>query len=177
VGRTIPERAELERLQARGLEVTASRRWGWLLTDAPAAERLVVMSADAIVEPAALVSLIERSELRPGEAALMVDGGPEAANRLVKVTNGRVVSLLANRDAASADIAIRSPEAVFLARDSFSARQAFRRLARYGVLKAFDATSHFYQHECLGDGSTHGEMRRLLRSSTRQRFSNAVLGG
>jgi hypothetical protein len=142
VSRTFPEFADLEALRARGIRLTVGRRSEWPFTDVPRLDRLVVMSADAVVRPAALKSLVAHADLRPGEAALMIDHAAHIPDHFVKVSNGRVVSWVADDNAARSIIAILSGVAVLLVRDAFSVRQALRRLARYGVLKAFDAVTH-----------------------------------
>ncbi|MBI3493054.1 MAG: hypothetical protein HY047_14930 [Acidobacteria bacterium] len=138
-GQQLPDEASLARLRQRGLHVTATRRRGSPFLDAPTADVLLMMPADAVIEPATLVALIERSSLSASPAALLIDQRPEAPNRLVKLSKGRVTSFLADGDAASTDIAVISPEALFMVHDAWSARQAYRRLARFGILFAFDA--------------------------------------
>lgn len=143
-GQQLPDHASLARLRQHGPHVTTARRRGSPLLDAPAADALVMIPADTVIEPAALAALIEHSNLAPGGAVLMIDGGPHASNRLVKLSNGRVKSLAGDGDAASTDIAVLSPEAAFMVRDTWSARQAYRRLARFGILHAFDAAPHVH---------------------------------
>lgn len=157
-GEQLPDEAVLDRLRQRGLRVSATRRRGSPLLDAPFADVLLVTPADAAIEPATLVALIEQANLGPGRAFLMIDRGPEATNRIVKLSNGRVTSLIAAGDAASTDIAILSPEAVFMVRDAWSARQAHRRLARFGILRAFDPALHVYAR--LRPASDAGRMKR-----------------
>lgn len=142
-GQEIPDQAMIDRLERRGLIVTATERRGSPFLDAPTADRLVVLPAETVVDPAALVGLIARSTRMTVGAVLMIDRRLEAPNRLVKLSGDRVVSLLADGDVASTDIAILSPEAVFMARDTVSVRQAYRRLARYGILHAFDPAPCF----------------------------------
>lgn len=163
-GQQLPDEAVLERLGQRGLRVTATRRRGSPLLDAPAADVLVVIPADTVIEPAALVALIEQSNLGPGAAVLMIDRRSDAPNRLIKVTSGRVTSLLADGDAASTDIAILAPEAVFMVREAWSARQAYARLARSGILHAFDAAPYFHARlKSAGDAGQieHAYLKRL----------------
>jgi hypothetical protein len=158
VGQRLPDEAVLERLRRRGLHATSTRRRGSPLLVAPAVAAVIMLPSDTVVEPAALVSFIEWANLGPGGAALMIDRRPQVANRLVKVSDSRVTSLHEDGDAGSTDIAILSPEAVFMVRDAWSARQALRRLARFGILRAFDAAPHFYER--LGTPADAGRTER-----------------
>lgn len=181
-GQQLPDEAVLDRLGRRGLQVTATHRRGSPFLDAPGANVVVMIPAGTVIEPAALAALIEQSDSGPGAATLMIDRRPEAHNRFVTLAKGRVTSLVAGGDAASTDIAVLSPEAVFMVRDAWSARLAYRHLARFGILHAFDPAAYFdarMKSSCDAGLSEREVLKRLLDDVERARdlvASNATVG-
>lgn len=143
VGNRLPDEPIVRRLRQRGLAVTCTQTASKPFEALPPVALLVVLPIDTVMEPRAVVTLLEQARLGPGEAALAIDRRPEARPRLVDVANGFVRSLLADGHAASSDLAVLTGEAVNRVRGARSARQALQRLAVAGRLRAVSVAPYF----------------------------------
>ncbi len=113
--------------------------------DASGADGVFVIPANALIARDTLLALLRSAEHHPDAATLLVDRRPHAANRLVQLRDGRVTSLLADGEGANTDVALLSRRAVSMIGRVRSVRQAYGRLARFGVLYGADVASHTYE--------------------------------
>jgi phosphatidylglycerophosphate synthase len=158
VGECSPEEDALARVRARGLSVTCSKERCRPFEAVPSDALLVVLAAGTLAEPSAITALIERAALGAGEAALVVDGRPDARHRFVDVDNGKVRALMTDGNAAATGLALLTPEAVEIVRHASSAWAAFRRLARGTILWAVTVAPHFCER--VDDGRDRSRLER-----------------
>lgn len=141
-GPSVPDEA-LARLRARGLTITWTPTPHHPFATVPVGSLLVVLPVVTVVEPAAIVALLERAPLGAGEGVVVVDRRPEARHRFLVVENGRVRAVLAHGNAAATGAALLTPGAVELVRYAPSVRSALGRLARSKALWAISLEPRF----------------------------------
>jgi uncharacterized C2H2 Zn-finger protein len=143
VGRGQPGLASMRRLHARGLFASGLPGWPRLFAGLPAVRVLVVLDARTVVEPGALKAAIEDASTAPQQAALVVHLGPERKNSLIRVIDGRVVSVLGDGNAMSTGIAVIPGDLLPRIRGVRSMLDAMHRLSKAGKIRALNAEPYF----------------------------------
>jgi len=142
-GRHQPDLAALLRLRAQGVFAAAQLGWPRPFADLPPARTIVVLEARTIVEPEALKAMVDEGSRAPQHATLVVIQGPERKNSLIRVTDGRVVSVIGDGNAMSAGIAVIPGDLILKINGVCSMRDAIHRLSKGGTLRALSAEPHF----------------------------------
>lgn len=144
-GRRQPDLATLARLRMRGVFGTDLLGWPRLFAEMPAARRIVVLDARTVIEPAALAAVLRDAVAAPDSAWLVVDMGPERKNSLIRVTDGRIMSVMGDGNAMSSGIALIP--GTYLPKLSVvrTMQDAIHRLAKTGDLRAMSVAPYFCQ--------------------------------
>jgi hypothetical protein len=138
-----PDIAALHRLRARGVFATPQFGWPRLFAELPAARLLVVLEARTIVEPDGLKAAVEDASRAPHDATLVVNLGPDRKNSLIRVTDGRVVSVMHDGNAMSAGITVIPGDLIGKIRGVWSMQDAIHRLSKGGNMRALSAAPYF----------------------------------
>jgi hypothetical protein len=143
IGEAPPSDDVLARLRAAGWRVTVTVGEGRPLETAPLAQTVVVLPARTIIEPAALVALIQQASLRPSDPALVVAPAEHRKSHVLRMTDGTLTSVMGDGNAVSTGIAILPEASLARVRRVWDYRDAIHRLAKTGSLRALTATDWF----------------------------------
>lgn len=136
-GTVAPGPRSLPRLAPDLREVTSAQERGRPFLDAPATDIVVVLPSEIPIEPKVLAALITQSEPRSHGAILFIGSHADTSTRDVVMTKGRLTSVHVD---AARTVAVLTSDAVSMVRDTWSVAQAYRRLARFGLLDAVHAS-------------------------------------
>jgi hypothetical protein len=131
-----PDLAMLRRLRAQGVFGSDLLGWPRLFSGLPAAERVVVMEARAEIDADGLAAVVRDAMATPQSAALAVDIGPDRKNSLLRVTDGRITSVMGDGNAMSIGIVVIPSALLARLATVRSMTDALHRLARIGRLQA-----------------------------------------
>lgn len=143
VGLGQPGLAAMRRLHARGVFASGLAGWPRLFAGLPAVRVLVVLDARTVLEPAALKAAIEDASSAPQQAALLVHLGPERKNSLIRIIDGRVVSVMGDGNAMSTGIAVIPGDLMPRIRGVRSMQDAIHRLSKAGQIRALNSEPYF----------------------------------
>jgi hypothetical protein len=142
-GAAPPSDDVLARLRAAGWRVTVAVREGRPLETAPLAQTLVVLPARTIIEPAALVAVIQQAASNPSDPALVVAPADRKKSHVLRNVDGTLMSVMGDGNAVSTGIAILPEPALARVRRVWEYSDMIHRLAKSGSLRALEATDWF----------------------------------
>ena len=143
VGDAPPSDDVLARLRIAGWRVTVTVKEGRPLETAPLAQTVVVLPARTIIEPAALVALIQQASLRPSDPALVVAPADRRKSHVLRMADGTLTSVMGDGNAVSTGIAILPEASLARVRRVWDYNDAIHRLAKTGALRALTASDWF----------------------------------
>ena len=138
-----PSDETLARLRGAGWRVTVTVKDGRPLESAPLAQTVVVLPARTIIEPAALVALIQEAASRPSDPALVVSPAERRRTHVLRVVNGTLTTVMGDGNAVSTGIAILPEASLARVRRVWDYNDAIHRLAKTGSLRALTASDWF----------------------------------
>ena len=169
-GARAPGLKSMVRLHARGIHANAVPGWPRPFATVPEARRLVVLSARTMIEPAAIVAMLEESASNVHTPALAVRVGDGRKDGLLHAVDGIVSSVMGDGNATSLGVAIVPGELLPRLRSVWTMQDAIHRLAKTGELRAVSTAPFFCRAIDLDEdlGETERKYyRRTLRSSVR----------
>ena len=143
VGDAPPSDDGLVRLRHAGWRVTITVKNGRPLEDAPLAKTVVVLPARTIIEPAALVAIMQQASARAEDPALVVAPQERRKSHVLRIVDDTVTSVMGDGNAVSTGIAILPEASLARVRRVWDYSDAIHRLAKTGSLRALAATDWF----------------------------------